>query len=49
MLSSSFCNYSESYILARGTITVATTAASAAANNVIEKVMFKILCHLLTV
>ena len=42
MLKSSSCNYSDAYILVKGTITVNNTAAdSAAANNTNEKVIFK--------
>ena len=42
MLSSSLCDYSDAYILVKGTITIANTAAAgAAANNANEKVIFK--------
>ena len=42
MLKSSFCDYSDAYILVKGTITVAdTSAAGAAANNSNKKVVFK--------
>ena len=42
MLKSSLCNYSGAYILVKGTIAVAdTSAAGAAANNTIKKVIFK--------
>ena len=42
MLRSSLCNFSDAYILVKGTITVADTAAArAAANNVNKKVIFK--------
>ena len=42
MLKSSLCDYSDAYILAKGTITVNNTAAQgAAANNTNKKVIFK--------
>ena len=42
MLGSSFCDHSDANILVKGTITVANTAAgAAAANNVNKKVIFK--------
>ena len=42
MLKSSLCDYSDAYILVKGTITVNNTAAQgAAANNTNEKVIFK--------
>ena len=42
MLKSSFCDYSDAYILAKGTISVNNTAAQgAAANNTNKKVIFK--------
>ena len=42
MLRTSLCDYSDAYILAKGTITVAnTTAADADANNTNKKVIFK--------
>ena len=42
MLKSSLCDYSDAYILVRGTITVNNTAAAgAAANNTNKKVIFK--------
>ena len=42
MLKSSSCDYSDAYILVKGTITVNNTAAdSAAANNTNKKVIFK--------
>ena len=42
MLNSGLCNYSDAYILIKGTITVADTSASgAAANNTNKKVIFK--------
>ena len=42
MLKSSLCDYSDAYILVKGTISVTnTTAAGAAANNTNKKVIFK--------
>ena len=42
MLKSSFCNYSDAYILVKGTITVDdTSAAGAATNNTNKKIIFK--------
>ena len=42
MLKSSLCDYSDAYILVKGTITVNNTAAQgAAANNTNKKVLFK--------
>ena len=42
MLKSSLCNYSDAYILVKGTISVNNTAAAGAAvNNNNRKVMFK--------
>ena len=42
MLKSSLCNYSDAYILVKGTISVNNTAAAdAAANNTNKKVTFK--------
>ena len=42
MIKSSFCDYSDAYILVKGTITVNNTAAAgAAANNTNKKVIFK--------
>ena len=42
MLKSSFCDYSDAYILAKGTITVPnTTAAAAATSNGNKKAIFK--------
>ena len=42
MLKSSLCDYSDAYILVKGTITVDdTSAADAAANNTNKKVIFK--------
>ena len=41
MLRASLCDYSDSYILVKGTITVRKTAAAEAANNANKKVTFK--------
>ena len=42
MLKSSLCDYSDAYILVKGTITVNSTAAEgAAANNINQKVIFR--------
>ena len=42
MLKSSLCDYSDEYILVKGTITVNNTAAAGAdANNTNKKVIFK--------
>ena len=42
MLKSSLCEYSDAYILVKGTVTINdTSAAGAAANNTKEKVIFK--------
>ena len=41
MIRSSLCNYSDSYILAKGTITVPNTGTAAAPNNRNIKVIFK--------
>ena len=42
MLKSSFCNYSDAYILVKGTITINNTAAADVdANNTNKKVIFK--------
>ena len=42
MLKSSLCDYSDAYILVKGTITVNSTAAQGAtANNINKKVIFK--------
>ena len=42
MLKSSFCNYSDAYILVKGTITINNTAAAHVdANNTNKKVIFK--------
>ena len=50
MLKSSLCDYSDAYILVKGTITVNNTAAQgAAANNTNKKVILKIVLHLLIV
>ena len=49
-LRSSFCDYSDVYILVKGNVTVNNTAtADAAANNVTKKVIFKDKLHLLIV
>ena len=37
MISSSLCNYSDAYILVKGTITVPNTAGDAAVNNTNKK------------
>ena len=48
MLKSSLCDYSDAYILVKGTITVNNTAAAGAdANDYNKKVIFKIVLHLL--
>ena len=50
MLKSSLCDYSDAYILVKGTITVNNTVAQgAAANNTNKKVIFKTVLHLLIV
>ena len=41
MLKSSLCDYSDAYILVKGTVTVNNTAAAAAVNNANKKVIFK--------
>ena len=41
MLKSSLCDFSDAYILVKGTITVNNTAAVAATNNTNKKVIFK--------
>ena len=41
MLKSSLCDYSDAYILVKGTISVNNTAAAGAANNTNKKVIFK--------
>ena len=41
MLKSSLCDYSDAYILVKGTISINNTAAGAAANNTNKKVIFK--------
>ena len=47
MLKSSLCDYSDAYILVKGTISVNnTTAADAAVNNTNKKVIFKKLCSI---
>ena len=49
MLTSSLCDYSDVYILAKGNITVNRTAiAGAATNNINKKVIFTNCAHLLT-
>ena len=48
MLKSSFCDYSDAYILVKGTITVNNTGTAAAPNNRNEKVTLKIVHQLLT-
>ena len=48
MLKSRLCDYSDAYILAKGTIIVNNTAtADVDANTTNKKVMFKIVLHLL--
>ena len=50
MLKSSLCDYSDAYILVKGTISVTNTAAAGAgANNINKKVIFKTALHLLIV
>ena len=50
MLKSSLCDYSDAYILVKGTISVNNTAAQgAAANNTNKKVILKTVLHLLIV
>ena len=41
MLKSSLCDYSDAYILVKGTISINKTAAQGAANNTNKKVIFK--------
>ena len=41
MLKSSLCDYSDAYILVKGTITVNNTGTAAAPNNRNKKVIFK--------
>ena len=49
MLRSSLCDYSNTYVLAKGNITVNNTAAAGAAvNNAAKKVILKIALYLLT-
>ena len=49
MVKSSLCDYSDTYILVKGTMTVAdTSAAGAATNNSNKKYHLKIMYHLLT-
>ena len=46
MLKSSSCDYSDAYILAKGTISVAnTTTTGAATNNNDKEVIFKLALH----
>ena len=40
MLRSSLCDYSDTYILFKGTVTVANTAAAGVANNANKRVIF---------
>ena len=48
MLRSSLCDYSDAYVLVKGTITVANTAAQdAAENDANKKVILKIMLHFL--
>ena len=48
MIRSNLCDYSDAYILAKGTVTVSNTAAAGAAvNNTNEKVNLKNVLHLL--
>ena len=48
MTRSSLCNYSDAYILSKGTITVTNTEAELVAlNNRSKKVTFRIVLHLL--
>ena len=47
MLKSSLCDYSDAYILVKGTISVNNTADDgAAANNANKKVIFQKLCSI---
>ena len=46
MLKSSLCDYSDAYILVKGTISVTDTATGDAINNNNRKVIFKILCFI---
>ena len=41
MLRTSFCDYSNAYVLVKGTITVVYTGTAAALNNVCKKKIFK--------
>ena len=41
MLRSSLCDYSDTYILVKGTITVANIGTAATPNNADKKVIFK--------
>ena len=45
---SSLCDYSEAYILFKGSITVANTGASATTKNSIKRSYLKVVLHLLT-
>ena len=45
LLKSRFCDYSDAYMLVKGTITDANTAAAADNPNNIKKVMLKIVFH----
>ena len=48
MIRSNLCDYSDAYILAKGTVTVSNTeAAGTAVNNTNEKVNLKNVLHLL--
>ena len=50
ILKSSLCDYSDVYILIKGTISVNNTAAAGAAlNNINKKVIFRTVLHLLIV
>ena len=41
MIRSSLCNYSDAYILVKGTITITNTGRAVAPNNINKKVIFK--------
>ena len=41
MIRSSLCNYSDAYILVKGTITITNTGRAVATNNINKKVIFK--------
>ena len=47
MLKSSSCDYSDAYILVKGTITITEAGADAAARQADERVILKIVLHLL--